>query len=234
MRTRRGPHRRQFVRRRPPAFDRERPAPERRQRRAADHLDVGRAPGGDVLAEQAVPDVVEREPGERDHAARAQQERTGRHRPSRREPHGAGRAVVAEEEGEDPGEGDPVEPDDDEPVGGVGERPDVTAAVDVPRDVPVVAPHRDEKAHAGDADGDRRPRRQPGAPLGQLHERVEESPAAVGDAQRDHEREGEQPDARGGEDLADRRASRGRRLGSEDRHHDGVPPMRSARTPVAS
>src|SRR5262249_667926 len=143
--------------------DDERPYRQRGQRRPADHLDVGGAPGRHVLAEDAVPHVVERKPGEGDDAAQREQHPADGDVPAAAAPERAARLPgVAEDDGEDAGEGGPGETDDDEPVRRVGERARVATAVNVPRDIPVVAERGGEQGGPGDGLGDGGPARNPG------------------------------------------------------------------------
>ena len=131
----------------------------------------------------------------------------------RREPHRRRTPPVAEDHRQQRAEGDAVEPDDDEPVRRVGERPRVAAAVDVPRDVPVVAPHRDQQAHTHDPDREHDPGRQAGALLGDPHERVEPPVAPVQVADEHDDAHGGERHEGGEDDLADVAAAGGWRLG---------------------
>ena len=103
-------------------------AAERRQRGAAEQLQVGRAPERHVLAEDAVPDVVEREAGEREaradedqHAAERRLEAAGERSAPRP------RLLRGEEDRQQAGEEDPEQPGEDEVVRDVGERAGVAA-----------------------------------------------------------------------------------------------------------
>ena len=105
------------------ALDEQQPGRDRRQRGAADHQHVGRAPERDVLAEEAVPDVVEREAEHGDRAAQQQQRAAQRHAPAGREGERRAVAVVgAEHAGEEAGQRDAAEPEQDRVVRDVGER----------------------------------------------------------------------------------------------------------------
>jgi hypothetical protein len=125
---------------------------------------------------------------------------------------GAGPLTVARQRHrDDAGREDAEQPEEDQVVGGVGERPRVAPVVDVQRDVPVHAEQRDAERGAGDARGQRRP-------SGQLRELG--GPVADGAEQRDAagSMAGEQPeqedggDGRAGggdDDLVERGAARG-------------------------
>ena len=123
--------------RRAAALDQQQPGGDRGQRGAADHQHVGRAPERDVLAEDAVPDVVEREAEHGHRAAQQQQRAAERHAPARGQRERRAVAVVgAEHAGQEAGQRDAAEPEQDRVVGDVGERPGVAPVVDVRGDVP--------------------------------------------------------------------------------------------------
>ena len=121
---------------------------DQRQRRAADQHQVRRAPERDVLAEQAVPDVVEREADQREARRRraAARRRAGAYQ-SRRDAH-AGAAAgcsLRQRDREEAGGEDAEQAGEDEVVRRVGERARVAPVVDVQGDVPVHAEQRDEQ-----------------------------------------------------------------------------------------
>jgi hypothetical protein len=99
---------------------------DHRQQAAAEHEDVGRAPQGHVLPEQAVPDVVDRKGKEGEQPAGGDQDRPG----------WSSRARRGQRGGEAARSHDPVDPDEDQVVRGVGEGTDVAAIVKVQGDVP--------------------------------------------------------------------------------------------------
>jgi hypothetical protein len=74
------------------ALDQQQPGGDRRQGGAADHQHMRRTPERDVLAEDAMPDVVEREAEHRDRAAQQQQRAAERDAPAGR--HGERHAVA--------------------------------------------------------------------------------------------------------------------------------------------
>ena len=110
---------------------------EKREAGAADHHQMRWAPKGDVLPEDPVPDVVEREPGHRVQPAAGHQHAADRCVPVTRDAH-RGRAGLVE--GQDDRRHSPQEdaeqPDDDEVVRGVGQGAGVASVADVPADVP--------------------------------------------------------------------------------------------------
>ena len=115
---------------------------DERHRRAADHHHVGRAPERHVLAEQPVPHVVEREADQREDAQRrSATPPTGRASPRDAGPP-RGRVALGQDDRQQAGGEDAEQPDEDEVVGRVGQRPRVAAVVDVQRDVPVHAEQR--------------------------------------------------------------------------------------------
>ena len=142
-------------------------AAERRHRGAAEQQQVGRPPQRHVLAEDAVPDVVEREAGERDAGADEDQHAAERRLEPTREPQrGRARRLGREEDREQAGEEHAEQADEDEVVRGVGERAGVAARVEVRRDVPVHAEHGDQQRAGEHAERQRAPRRQAGRALG--------------------------------------------------------------------
>ncbi|MET0687329.1 MAG: hypothetical protein ABW060_18550, partial [Solirubrobacteraceae bacterium] len=155
----------------PLALDGEDGDAEQGQDGAADQHQVGGAPEGDVLAEEAVPDVVEWEADQRERAAGADQDAAQRRPPVAGDPdRGRPGLLLGEGEREAAGGEDAVEADEDQVMGGVGERPGVAALVDVQGDVPVHAEQREEEGAAGDADGQGGPGGQPGHALGEGRE----------------------------------------------------------------
>src|SRR3954447_3337852 len=97
-----------------------------------------RAPERDVLAEDAVPDVVEGKARERERAAGADEDTAERGVPVARDAQGDGaRALLRERHGDEAGGEDAEEAGEDEVVGRVGERARVAAVIDVQGDVPV-------------------------------------------------------------------------------------------------
>src|SRR3954471_9528239 len=107
---------------------------------------MGRAPQRDVLSEEAVPEVVEREAEEAEGAADGDEEAADGGVPVADEVNGGGaRAPLRQRDGEVAGGEDAEEPEEDQVVGRVGERPGVTTGVDVERDVPVHAEERHEE-----------------------------------------------------------------------------------------
>ena len=192
-------------------------AAERRHRGAAEQQQVRRAPQRHVLAEDAVPDVVEREAGERDaradedqHAAQRCLEPAGERQPGR-----AG-LLGGEEDGEQAGEEHAEQPDEDEVVRGVGERARVAPRVEVRRDVPVHAEHRDQQRAGEHGERERAPRRQAGLALGVEAEGVQQLDPAGAVAEHEVEHRGghdHRPD-RAADHLAHRAAARGRRAGA--------------------
>ena len=114
---------------------------------AADQHQVGRAPERHVLAEDAVPHVVEREGDQRVGAADRDQDAADRRVPVLRDPDRRGTgalALLGQRDREDAGGEDAEQADEDEVVGGVGQRAGVAAVVDVQGDVPVHPEQRGE------------------------------------------------------------------------------------------
>ena len=146
------------------ALDEQQPGGDRRQRGAADHQHVGRAPERDVLAEDAVPDVVEREAEHGDRAAQQQQRAAERDAPAGRERQRRAVAVVgAEHAGQEAGQRDAAEAEQDRVVGDVGERAGVAPVVDVGGDVP-------EEAEGGDPERAEREQHRQRRPAGHRHD----------------------------------------------------------------
>ncbi len=103
----------------------------------ADHHQMRRTPKGDVLPENPMPDVVEREPDHRVHPAAGHQHAAHRRVPVTRDAHRRrpGFAERQHDRQHAPDE-DPEQPDDDEVVRRVGQRARVAAITDMPADVP--------------------------------------------------------------------------------------------------
>ena len=116
---------------------------ERGEARAADQHQVGRPPQRDVLAEDAVPDVVEREPDQRVEPAAGHQDAADRGVPVPGDPDGGrARLVIRQHAGQAAGDEQDEQPEQDEVVRGVGQRPGVAALADVQADVPDEAEQR--------------------------------------------------------------------------------------------
>ena len=136
---------------------------DRRQRgeaRTADHHQMGWSPQRDVLAEDAVPDVVERE------AEQCVQPAAGHHDPANRrvpvagDPHGrrAG-LVVGQHAGQAAGDEQQEQAEQDEVVRRVGQRPGVAAIADVQADVPDEPEQRADQRRDEQRHRQRHPRR---------------------------------------------------------------------------
>ena len=138
-------------------------APDQGQARAADQHQVGRAPEGHVLAEDPVPDVVEREADQGEGRGGEHRDPAERRVPVAGDPHRAlARLALREDDREEAGAEDAEEADEDQVVGGVGKRPGVAAVVDVQGDVPVHAEQRDQQRAGGDQRRQGGPGREPG------------------------------------------------------------------------
>ncbi len=125
---------------------------------AADEHEVRRAPEGDVLAEDAMPDVVERKADQGEHAARGHDDTAERRVPVADDANSAPRWLFEREDaGEEACGEDAEEPAEDQIVGGVGEGSLVAACVDVDRYVPEEAEEREEQRTCGDCRGEGRP-----------------------------------------------------------------------------
>jgi hypothetical protein len=183
--------------------DEDHPA-QHRQRAAADQHQVGRAPQRHVLSEDAMPQVVEREPREREGAGGRDHQPANGRPPVAAEVYGGSAWPLPppQRHGQRAGEQRAIEPDEDEVVGRVGERAVVATVVDVQGDVPVHPEGRREQRDAHHRRGQGRPTRQARLALGEAREMVEpaDAPAAV---TRDHQR-----DDRRDEQRADGRADR--------------------------
>ena len=136
---------------------------------APDQHQVGRAPEGHVLAEQPVPEVVEREADEGEGAAGGDQEPADGRVPVARDADG-GRAgaLLRQADREVAGAEDAEQAGEDQVVGGVGERARVATGVDVERDVPVHPEQRDQKRCGGQRRGEGRPAGEAGDSLGEV------------------------------------------------------------------
>ena len=126
----------------------------------ADQHQVRRAPQRDVLAEQPVPHVVEREARERERAAgRHQQAADGRAPAPADGDRGRARGLARHRHREHAGGEHAEQPGEDQVVGGVRERAGVAALVDVQGDVPVHAEQRRLERDPGTARSAPRPSR---------------------------------------------------------------------------
>jgi hypothetical protein len=139
---------------------------ERREARAADHHEVGGAPQRDVLAEDAVPDVVEGEAEQGVQTAARHQQTADRGVPVARDADGVrpgllvrqhARRAARDEQDE--------EPEQDEVVRGVRQRAGIATVADVQADVPDEAEQRRDDRADEHHDGQRYPCRplEPGA-----------------------------------------------------------------------
>jgi len=203
---------------------------EQRHRRAADEHEVRRAPERDVLPEQPVPHVVEREADQREAAGGAHEDATERGMPLAADPdRGRSRAVGAllarQADREEAGGEDPVQAGEDEPVGRVVQRPAVTADVDVDRDVPVQPEDRGDERHDRQPAGHRSPCRLTGDALREALEPAERGDqlAAVPEAAHEQEDQRERGDERGGADGFGRRPAGGVRRSEESQAHKTPP-----------
>ncbi len=117
---------------------------QQRHHRAADQHEVRRAPERDVLAEEAVPEVVERKGGQGEQAGEHHQHAAERGVPvagdaDRGRAGAVGAFLVAEADREEAGREDAVQAAEDEEVAGVAPDALVASLVEVDRDVPVQA-----------------------------------------------------------------------------------------------
>jgi hypothetical protein len=162
-----------------------------------------RAPQRHVLAEDAVPDVVEREADHREAAAQQQQRAAERDAPAGRPlDRRAVARVGAEHRGEEAGQRDAGEAGEDRVVRDVRERPAVAPAVDVRRDVP-------EEAEGGDAEREEGHQDRQGGPAGHGHDLLGQRRGAADDA-----------DAAGAVAEADGKHDRGHHRGDDRRRHE--------------
>ena len=126
-----------------------------RQAGAADEHDVRRSPQGDVLTEQPVPDVVEREPDQGVEAARGDEDATDRRVPVAGDPDRGDtwlRAVPRVHDRGHAGDEQGEEPVEDQVVSRVGQWSGVATTARVVADVPEEAEQRDDQG-AGDEQG---------------------------------------------------------------------------------
>ncbi len=192
--------------------------PDQRQTCAPEHHEVRRAPQRDVLAEQPVGDVVEREAEQRERRAGHEHDPAHGHVPVAHDPDGGRSGALPWQHDREPAGGeDPEEPEQDEVVRRVGQRPGVAPVVDVQADVPVHAEDGREQRRRRDPGGQRGPAGQAAQARRQRRPAPEDRDAAgpVAEAERD-ERCGE--DARRerrADDLAELRAACGRRGGGQ-------------------
>ena len=194
---------------------------DERQRGAADQHQVGRAPQRHVLAEQAVPDVVEREADQREAAAGRHQHAAERRVPAVVEPdRGRAGLLLRDHHREEAGGEDAEQAEQDQVVRRVGERAGVAAVVDVQRDVPVHAEQRRDERGGADGGGERDPGGEAADAAGERRGAVQELrlAGAVAEAEREQQRGGERGAGRGEDDLCDRRAPGGIALGEESCH----------------
>jgi hypothetical protein len=132
-----------------------------RQPGAGDQHEVGGSPQGDVLAEEPVPDVVEREAEQGVEAGAGQQHPADRDVPALEEADrgGAGLLVQGHRTREDAAGEDTEEAEEDQVVRGVGQRALVASDADVQRDVPEHAQQRHEQRERGEDGRQGHPRR---------------------------------------------------------------------------
>jgi hypothetical protein len=143
-----------------------------------------------------VPDVVEREADQRERAGGDEQDPADR--------------LVSEDQRQESGCEDPVEPEQDEVMGGIGERAGIAALVDVQRHVPHQARVDGRERDRGEAERQRGPR-------GDAHEAAEgvrergdpgRPPGAVREREQQQERVRHAHEADHDGDLAELRTSR--------------------------
>ena len=105
--------------------------------RTADHHQMRWAPKGNVLSEDSVPDVVEREADHRVQPATGHQHAADRCVPVPRDAHRRGAGLLErQDDGHHSGQEHPEQPDDDEVVRRVGQRTGIAPVADMPADVP--------------------------------------------------------------------------------------------------
>ena len=182
------------------------------QRGAADQHQVRRAPQRHVLAEQPVPDVVEREADQREAAARGNQDAAERRVPVRVSRIAVGHGFSSRTIDEAAGGEDAEQAEQDQVVRGVGERAGVAALVDVQGDVPVHAEQRDDQRDRGEGGGERDPAwagRPTRAANGRPAPEQRGAAGAVGEAEPEQDGGGDAGAAGGADDLAQRGAARG-------------------------
>ena len=140
-------------------------APDRGQARPPDQHQVGRAPQRDVLAKEAMPEVVERKGGQGEGGRDEHEQPSQRRVPVAGEAHaGPARPLTlpGQAHRQEPGEEHAEQPGEDEVVGVVGQGPRIPALVEVDGDVPVHPEHRDAQGAVDERDRQRGPPRQPG------------------------------------------------------------------------
>ena len=156
---------------------------DRRQRGeagAADHHQMGRPPQRDVLAEDAVPDVVEWEARECVEAAPGHQDAADGCVPGAGDPHGRRpRLVVRQHAGQAAGDEEKEQSEQDEVVRGVGQRSRVTALADVQADVPDEPEQRADQGRDEQCQRQRHPRWPLELASGPLGEVVQPGDAAL-------------------------------------------------------
>jgi hypothetical protein len=130
---------------------------------------VGGRPQRHVLAEDPVPDVVERKGGEAEGRAAEEQQGAEGHAPAAGDPYprAARVALVREPDAQEASGEHSEEAEQHRVVPRIAEGALVAPVVDVVADVPVAADHREEQGGRRDEDGQRAPRRYPEDPRGQ-------------------------------------------------------------------
>jgi len=121
--------------------------------------------------------------------------------------HGAATGpLLGQHDREKAGGEDAEEAEEDQIVGGVGERPRVAAVVDVQRDVPVHAECGDDQGTGGEQRRQCRPRGQTHVARGVIGDAAQlvGAPVAVGPAEIEQCESGDNGAARGEQNLADR------------------------------
>jgi hypothetical protein len=138
--------------------------PDEGQPRPRDEHQVRRAPEGDVLTEEPVPHVVEREAEQRVGACCGDQDAAHGHVPATDEPDGGrpGPFVERHRAGQYATRENTEEPDENQVVRGIGQRALVAADTDVQRDVLQHAEESHEQGDRGKPGGQRDPRRHTG------------------------------------------------------------------------
>jgi hypothetical protein len=167
---------------------------------------VRRPPQGHVLAEDAVPDVVKGESEQRVQAAARHQQSAHRRVPIAGDSHrGRARLVVRQHARQATGDEQQEQPEEDEVVRRVGQRPGVPAVADVQADVPDKAEQRRDDRCDEQGDGQRHPRRslEPAArPFGEAVQPGDlAGPVQVADPQQGHS--DDQPGDGHADDLAE-------------------------------
>ena len=213
---------------------------DQRHGRAADQHQVRRAPQRHVLAEQPVPEVVEREADQREAAGGRHQQAAERRVPAVVEAdRGRARLLPRDRHGEEARGEDAEQAEEDQVVRRVRERARVAAVVDVQGDVPVHAEQRGDERAGAERGGQRDPRRQPADAARVARRALEQLRAAgaVAEAEREEEGGGDERAAGGEDDLGERGAAGRVSLGEgggELRHASMYHRMTSHVTPVGS